>query len=299
MMMLVAVLSGVLLLTGVFAVVLGLQRRPRPASTAQSTGLWTSGRRRWHRLSRRDRRAWMLAFVAGIVAMVLTATPVMLVVVPAVIVALPALLRSPVNADVQVLEALDRWVRLLASSMPTGKSVSDAIRATARQAPPLLQAPVRLLVTRLDDRWTTKEALLAFADDLDSVDADAVVAALVLAAQRGGRGSVATLTELSDAVQQRLTALRDIEAEREKPRVVVRQITVVSVVVILGAVVVAPSYMAPLLSPVGQVVVVGCLVIHLGSLFAMRRRTTLRRRQRLLTRAGQVPAPGLTMTGVS
>lgn len=289
---LLAALCGICLLTGIFALVVGVQRRPEGQSTTRSTGLWTSGQRRWRELGRADRTLWVVALVVGMVALALTGAPIMLVLAPALCVGLPALLRSPTNREVQTLEALDRWVRLVASSMPTGKSVPDAIRATMHQAPPLLHGPVRLLVARLDDRWSVREALLAYADDLDSVDADAVVAALILAAQRGGRGAITTLAELSDAVQERLAALREIETEREKPRVVVRQITVVSLVVIGAAVVVAPSYLAPLLSPVGQAVMFGCVAVYLASLLMMRHRTAPRRRQRLLPHPGEVGHAG-------
>lgn len=277
-----AAVCGACLATGGFAAVLGLMHRDASSSTDSSPGLWTSGKRRWARLGRTDRIRWLAGTVGGVVALALTGSPIALLVVPLLVIALPTLLRTPPNHEVQTLEALDRWVRLLAGSMPTGKSVADAIRATARQAPARLQAPVRLLVARLDDRWTTREALLAFASDLDSPDADAILAALILAAERGGRGAVHTLDELSDATQDRLRALREIEAEREKPRVVVRQLVVITGCVLALVTIISPHYLRPLTSAVGQAIVLGCVVIDLGAIWMMRRRARARVRQRLL-----------------
>ncbi len=106
-----------------------------------------------------------------------------------------------------------------------------------------------LLVARLNDRWRTGDALRAFADDLDTADADAVVAALILSAERGGQGRRATLHELAESIQDRIRALREVEAEREKPRIVVRQVTTITMIVIAAVAVINPGYFAALASP--------------------------------------------------
>ena len=48
---------------------------------------------------------------------------------------------------------------------------------------------ISLLVTRLNSRWETRDALMRFADEVDSPDADAVIAALILASNRGANGA--------------------------------------------------------------------------------------------------------------
>ncbi|NHB84712.1 hypothetical protein G7085_09080 [Tessaracoccus sp. HDW20] len=101
--------------------------------------------------------------------------------------------------------------------MTAGKSIRDAIFATRRQVAPVLREPVARLCTRLDQRWTMRDALWVLADDLDSADADAVVAALAIASSRGGAGARVTLGALSDNIQDRLRALREIAAERRSP----------------------------------------------------------------------------------
>ena len=113
----------------------------------------------------------------------LTGWVIALVITPVLALGLPYLLVVPKPRDVELMEALDRWVRSLAATLATGRSVTDAIRVSRRTAPPLIADEVGTLVLRLNNRWETDDALRRFADELDSADADGVVAALMLAAQ--------------------------------------------------------------------------------------------------------------------
>lgn len=233
------------------------------------------------------RRRWwqvLLAVAAGLVAASVTGWPLLAVLVPAIAYGLPVILSAPPNRDLALLEALDRWVRTLGSLLPTGRSISDAIRVSVRQAPALLAPHLRLLTARLDDRWTIRQALFALADELDSPDADAVLAALALAAQRGGTGASATLAALADNIADRLRALREIETERAKPRFVVRQVTLITVVVLGLALVFGGSFFAPYGTDLGQLLLAGLVAAYLGSLLFLRRMTLPRPRQRILRR---------------
>lgn len=294
-----AALTGGLLLAGLVLLAAGLRRSVRPVRSRRGGERDEPATAVWARLTRRPagaagrRRDLLLVvgLVGGVVAFALSGWPLSLLVVPTAVVGLPVLLASPRNRDVDLLEALDRWVRSLASTLPTGKSITDAIRTSRRTAPPLLADQVNLLVARLDDRWTSRDALMAYADALDSPDADAVVAALVLASHRGGLGATVTLTELSESIQDRLRALREIETERSKPRIVVRQVTLITVVVLAVALVVGRGFFAPYGTPVGQAILAVLLGIYIGSLVMLRRMTDPRRRERILVRADR-SAPG-------
>lgn len=280
-----AALCGVLVAGGVVLAVTGFNSPPAQRG-ASSTGLWTKVvdspfghaiRRRWWQL--------LLAFGAGVVAATVTGWPLLAVLVPAVGYGLPVVLSAPPNRDLALLEALDRWVRTLGSLLPTGRSIPDAIRVSVRQAPAVLGQPLRLLAARLDDRWTVEQALFALADELDSADADAVLAALALAAQRGGTGAGATLAALADSISDRLRALREIETERAKPRIVVRQVAVITVVVLGLALAFGGSFFAPYGTELGQVLLAVLVTAYLGSLLFLRRMTLPRPRQRILERA--------------
>ncbi len=281
---LLAGICGLLIAGGLVLVVAGLQRRA-PEGAKLSTDLWkkvvdsSTGRavrRRWWQLA--------LALVAGLVAAAVVGWPLLAVLVPVVAYGLPIVLSAPSNRDLAVLEALDRWVRTLASLLPTGRSISDAIRVSVGQAPALLAPHLRLLTARLDDRWTTAQALLTLADELDSPDADAVLAALSLAADRGGTGATATLAALADNIQDRLRALREIETERAKPRIVVRQVTAITLVVLGLALLFGGPFFAPYGSPLGQLLLAVLVLAYLGALLFLRRLTLPRPRQRILRR---------------
>ena len=282
-----AVLSGLLVVGGLWSLVAGLRRtEPAPARTRASTS-WAT---RWARLTRRPsgprgaRRDVLLgaSVLAGFASAAATGWVVAVLVVPGLVLGLPHLLTRQGQRDVELLEALDRWVRSLAATLGTGKSVTDAIRISRRTAPPLLAEPVDVLVTRLNNRWDTREALLRMADDLDSADADAVIAALALAARRGANGASVTLQALGDSLQATLQGRRVIEVERAKPYVVVRQVTVISLVTLLVAFLLSPSFFAPYRTPVGQVVLTGLVLAYSGSLLLMRRRAQQRPRPRIL-----------------
>lgn len=237
------------------------------------------------RTRRTTRREWarvLLGVVAGVILTFITRWPTMLLIGPAAVVGLPSLLSEPPQRDIRLLEALDRWVRHLLGIMSTGKSVTDALRLSARQAPAPLSDPLASLVRRLDNRWTPAQALVAMADELRSADADAVLAALVLSVQRGGSGASTTLHALADSIQDRLRALREIEAERSKPRAVVKQVTIITVGVLAFGLLFARDFFAPYGSPAGQLILVALLSVYAASLYLLRRMTLPRGRERIL-----------------
>ena len=274
----VVALLGALVCAGVVLVVAGLRVRARPVAVQRRS---PTAERLRPMLKKYGLRL-ALGLIGGIVFAAFTGMSVMLLVVPVAVVGLPVLLSAPSNREIDLLQALDRWIRGLAATLPTGRSITDAMRLSQRSAPELLAGPLALLVARLDDRWTSAEALRAMADELDSPDADAVLAALALAAERGGTGATATLHALADSIQDRLRAQREIETERAKPRLVVRQVTVITVAVLALVMVFGRGFFAPYGTPVGQVILLCLLGLYVMSLVVLRRMITPRRRERIL-----------------
>ncbi len=283
---LVAVTAGLLLVAGLIGVVAGLRRTVRVQRAQSGASLADA----WARLSRRPagrpgrRRdlVLMLSVAAGFVLWVATGWVVLVGLLPALALGLPYLLSLPKPRDVELLEALDRWVRSLSATLSTGRSITDAIRISRRTAPPLIAGEVNTLVVRLNNRWDTRDALMRFADALDSPDSDGVVAALMLAANRGANGASITLQALADSIQAQLKGRRVIEIERSKPYVVVRQVTVISLVTLLLVWLGAPSYFSAYKTGVGQVILSVLLVLYLASLLLMRRKAQPERRARIL-----------------
>ena len=111
------------------------------------------------------------------------------------------------------------------------------------------------------------------ADELSSADADAVLAALAISSSRGGVGTRTTLSALSDNTQDRLHALREISTERAKPRAVVRQVTIITLVVLGGSLLLGGNFFEPYRSPLGQVLAAGLAFAYVGALVMLRRRT--------------------------
>jgi tight adherence protein B len=281
-----AITAGLLIIAGLLGVVSGLQRRTPRASSRRGE----SAAQLWARITRRptDRRGrrrdvtLLLSVIIGCIAATLSGWLILVVVLPILAIGLPYLLVLPRAHDVELLEALDRWVRSLAATLATGKSITDAIRISRRTAPPLIADEISLLVTRLNNRWETRDALMRFANALDSADADAVVAALILASSRGANGASVTLNALADSIQAQLKGRRAIEVERSKPYVVVRQVTVISLSTLVLVFLLSPDFFAPYRTPLGQALLSLLLIMYVGSLLLMRRKAHQPDRPRIL-----------------
>jgi tight adherence protein B len=280
-----AITAGLLIIGGLLGISYGLRRQIRPASQrTESIQQW------WARVTRRPPGSrgrqrdliLLLSMIIGCLIAMLTGWLILIVVLPLLALGLPYLLILPKPRDIQLLEALDRWVRSLAATLGTGKSITDAIRISRRTAPPLLADEVNLLVTRLNNRWEIRDALMRFANAIDSPDADGVVAALILASSRGANGASVTLQALADSIQAQLKGRRVIEVERSKPYVVVRQVTVISLSTLVLVFLLSPDFFAPYRTPLGQTLLSALLILYLASLLLMRRKAHQPDRPRIL-----------------
>jgi len=93
---------------------------------------------------------------------------------------------------------------------------------------------------------------------------------------------VTTLAALADSIQERLKVMREIEAERAKPRYVVRQVTLITVVVLGAALVFGRDFFRPYGTPTGQAVLIALVALYAGSLLQLKRMTIPRHRARIL-----------------
>lgn len=280
-----AITAGLLIFGGLLAVPYGLQRKARPSGPRtefiQEWWARTTRRPQGSRGRRRDMILLSSAIIACAISM-LTGWLILIVILPLLTLGVPYLLILPKPRDIELLEALDRWVRSLAATLATGKSITDAMRISRRTAPPLLADEINLLVTRLNNRWETRDALMRFADAIDSPDADGVVAALILASSRGANGASVTLQALADSIQAQLKGRRAVEVERSKPYVVVRQVTVISLSTLVLVFILSPDFFAPYRTPLGQTLLSVLLIIYVASLLLMRRKAQHPDRPRIL-----------------
>ncbi len=282
--------AGLLLVGGVIAVTVGVRGTPVDDRPRRRTGDPQSWGRLWVRLThrpagaagRRRDAALIAAVIAGTMLAAVSGWLVLIPAVPAAAWVLPLILTPPRDREVLLLEALDRWVRNLSASLPTGRSIPDAIRLSGRTAPEAIAVPLGGLIARLNNRWDSRDALMRFADDLDSPDADTVIAALILAANRGANGAAVTLGELADSIQAQLKGRREVQTERTKPYIVVRQVAVITAITLGAALLFARTFFQPYGTPVGQLILAVLIGLYLGSLLLMRRRAQPQKRQRIL-----------------
>ena len=107
------------------------------------------------------------------------------------------------------------------------------------------------------------------------------------AANRGANGASLTLQALADSLQSQLSSRRVIEIERAKPYVVVRQVTVISLITLVGVYLLSPSFFEPYRTPLGQLILAVLLTLYLGSLILMRRKAQQHARPRILLEAAR------------
>lgn len=286
-----AVLTGALFVAAVLLLISGLTN---VAGTEPSSARRRTAAEGWAYYSRRPvgragrRRDLLLvgSIVLGFVLFALSGWLLLIPLAPLTALALPKLLGRPPGNDLQLLEALDRWVRTIATTLPVGRDVIDSVRVSLGSAPPLLADDLAALVDELNSRVPAADALTRLADRLDNPESDAVIASLILATRRSGVGLSSSLNHLADNIQERLRALREIERERDLPRSRVRQITAIACVMVAAAAFLG-DYLRPYGSPVGQVVLTGLVGAFVLCLWQMHRMTIPRRRQRILVSAAR------------
>ena len=266
---LVAALYGALVTAGVLGVIASL--RPRPVAPPTNPRRTAALRRRVRKIPTRTRVLALVGFGAGALVAVLSGWLVAVVAIPLAVVGLPSLLRSPAEtAQIERLEAMAEWTRNLAGVLTVGVGLEQALVATLRSTPEPIKPEVSRLVARLRARWSTEDALLKFADELDDATGDLVAAYLILGARRRGAGLASVLQGLAESVADDVTARRKVEADRAKPRATARNVTLITLGV-LGFLAFNGQFMAPYGTPLGQALLAVLLGAYAGTLVWLRR----------------------------
>ena len=268
---LIPALAGALIVGGLIALVLGLRPvEPRPPAPKKPV----PGLARLTRVTRRTRILLAAGLVVGVLVAAVTGWVVAIVVVPAAAAGLPALLSAPpAAARVERLEAMEEWTRSLSGVLTAGAGLEQALIATLRSTPQPIRPEVTRLASRVRARWSTEDALRAFADDLDDATGDVIAANLLLGARRRGSGLASVLDGLSESVAADVRARREIEADRAKPRATARWVTIITVSV-LAFLALSGEYIAPFGTPLGQLLLVLLLGLYVATLVWMRSMAT-------------------------
>jgi Flp pilus assembly protein TadB len=263
----VAALSGGLMAAGLAMFVFWLwPSEPETAKPRRGPGLlvW------WRRIPARTRWLAVGGLAVGGVVVALTGWVIAVLVVPVAAVGLPVLIvGSEEKARIQRMEAMAEWTRGLAGVLSAGVGLEQALVAMLRSTPPAIDKEVRVLVGRMQARWSSEDALRAFADDLDDPTGDLIAAYLILGARRRGGSLAAVLQSLADSVAEDVAARRQIEAERAKPRGSMRWIAIITASGLL--IFTFSGAMAGYGSPIGQVALACLLGLYALTLVWMKR----------------------------
>ncbi|MET7456255.1 type II secretion system F family protein [Streptomyces sp. NPDC005574] len=285
MILLWGLLSGMAVIGGLMGVVAGLVGTTAPRGAAL--------RQRWHavragkeqsqdvRLRRRTLTVAAVVVFAGV--WLISGNFVGGALLGAAVVGVPWLITPAHMAQERIgqLEGLSEWTQRLAGLLRLGMGLEQAMITSRQGAPEELAGQIINLSDRLRLGWRPEAALRAFAEELDDVTADKVIAALILSAGDRGPGLAQALEDLAGTVRDEVARKRSIEADRAKPRTTVRWMTIMTVGVVVAGFFV-PSYTKPYSTLLGQLVLAFLTAGFIGVLALMRQLGSFRRIPRFL-----------------
>jgi tight adherence protein B len=280
---LVAALAGMLIVGGVLGLIEGLRKVPVPVGVPHKKA-------RVGRIPRRILLVAVTAAVAGVAIALLTGWVIAIVILPVAAWGLPALLARPAEGRViERLEALAEWTRNLSGVLRVGMGLESALVETLRSTPTAIRPEVAALASRIRSRWDTQDALRRFADDFNDPTGDLVAATLILAARKQADGLGQILSGLAESVSAEVTARRQLEADRAKPRQTARLVTIITAVM-LAVMALSGQYLEQYHSPVGQLIFLTLLGAYASLLAVMKKMSTVKPLPRFLGSTSRTPS---------
>jgi len=214
------------------------------------------------------------ALAAGVLVLLITGWPVAALATVGNVAFIPKVLGGG-KASKQVIttsEALADWTRRLADLIGSGAagSTREALRRSLSSAPEPIAPAVTNLVTRMGPQGV-EPALRQFADEVGDPAADRIAMVLILRERNGGPGLAEVLTALATDLDDRSRMVREVEAERAKPRANMRTIVVVTLVLVFGMTLFARTFLSGYSTPLGQAALLVVVAIFGTALRWMRR----------------------------
>ncbi|MGW2897493.1 type II secretion system F family protein [Streptomyces sp. NPDC001212] len=299
MTLLFGLLCGMAVVGGLIGVVAGLvgTTAPRRAPLLKRwQAAWRGGKNQSEDARLRRRTLIAAAVVVFVAVWLVSGNFVGGALLGAAVIGVPWLISPAQMAQDRIgqLEALSEWTQRLAGLLRLGMGLEQAMITSRQGAPDELAPQIINLSDRLRLGWRPDGALRAFAEELDDVTADKVVAALILSVNDRGPGLAQALEDLSGTVREEVARKRAIEADRAKPRTTVRWMTIITVGVVVAGFFV-PSYTKPYSTLLGQLVLAFLTAGFVGVLALMRQLGNFRRVPRFLitdpSSTVRLPAP--------
>lgn len=282
-MQLLPVLTVGVALLGLLVMVLGFMPAPEkdPAAPTRAS-LTDAARHRLRTLSKRNKILISAGFLVGVLLYIVSGWLVMLIAVPVIALLLPMLFDDGGSKQrIERLTAIEAWTRNLAGLTSAGATLETTLTASLPSCPDPIREEVTDLVARIHARWSLRDALRRFADDMHDPTADLLVTQLMLAASMRGGGLTAALEGLAETIFEETRIRLQVESDRAKPRHNARIITGIVVAVIL-ALPFGGSYLAGYQTPIGQLALAFWIACFIALLFWMRQMGRTRVTSRLL-----------------
>lgn len=208
----------------------------------------------------------------GVVLAVVTGWVILVALVPLAVVGIPWVLRgNQSKREIEKLDALDEWSRVLAGVLSAGLGLDQAIMASQASTPAALRPQVDALVARLRSRMTTERALRQFAAEVDDTTGDKIAMTLLLGSRRPDVPLSPILTAMAQSVAKDVAARRAVQAERVKQDSVVRYVVLITLIVFGGFLLLGGQYVAPYGSALGQPVLAVLIAAYVGVIVWLRK----------------------------
>jgi tight adherence protein B len=234
---------------------------------------------------RQANRLHLGALAVGVVLLLTTGWPVAAVAAAGAVVFVPKVLggSKASKQTIALSDALADWTRRLADLISSGAagSTRDALRRSLSSAPEPIAPAVTNLVTRMGPQGV-EPALRQFAREVDDPAADKIAMVLILRERNGGPGLAEVLTALAADLDDRSRMVREVEAERAKPRANMRTIVVVTLVLVVGMTLFARTFLSGYSTALGQVALLLDVAVFGTALRWMRRLSDPPRAPRVL-----------------
>ncbi|MGW1364906.1 type II secretion system F family protein [Streptomyces chartreusis] len=272
---LLATIFGALLSGGLLLLASGVRGVPvQPDRPVSRFGLWRQQMRSSMPDAWAERYRWLvaLAAVAAVIAWAITLRPIQGLVAGAAVLGLPWIWNPAGNAQRQIvrLEALAEWLQQLAGMHQSSATLVAAIDASSTRAPEAIRPQVRTLAARLRMGVDPAHAYRQFADQLADGAVDNVVLLFLTHTQSHGKGLSRALQGMSDLTAAEASALRVIDAERNKVRSSTRWVSLISLALAVY-IVTNPSWGAVYRTATGQLVLIVLAGVFAGALWWLRR----------------------------
>jgi len=231
-------------------------------------------------------RRLVLVLAAALAVYLLTGWPVGALLAAAAAWFLPALLGPDRHhaRRLAVIDAVAAFTEMLRDTLTASAGLNQALTVASAHAPEAIRPAATRLAARIEDRGTTtRQALHAFADEINDPTCDLVALALASASEHPTRDLAGLLSSLATTAREQAAMRTRIAVARARTRTAVRIVTGTTIA-LAGVLLLADRhYLAPYDTAAGQLILlITGLLFGLGFSW--------------LRRLGAVPEPGRLWT---